>query len=423
MALLSLCYLITLGFIASLLYKKRHFDELRDSISYRIHVNGIRGKSSVARYVAAILRDAGLRTYGKTTGTAARVILPNGHDAAIPRPGYANVSEQIGMISSFAEDDAQAIVMECMAINPDYQDWLESKLMHSQIAIITNVRIDHQEQMGETLADIARSMSRSIPHNSVLITAEQNPEILEIFFQECQRRQSRLLLAPINSITAADVASFGHVAHPDNVAIGVAVATMLGIPAQRAIRAMALAPPDPGAFHLEHLYLFGKDIIWANLFAVNDKESFAQIARMLAQSFPTHYRIAMLNNREDRPSRVEMFVKLAEEDYLANAIVALGDYEQRVSDAAAHGQARVALMGNTSRYAKRTGASLMRSIVGLSDRPSILLVGTVNIHTLQSQHILEYLSHFTGENSLEEIAFYRPHHKRRRSRLSQESQA
>ena len=37
-------------------------------------MNGTRGKSSVTRLVAAGLREGGLKTFAKTTGTAPRVI-------------------------------------------------------------------------------------------------------------------------------------------------------------------------------------------------------------------------------------------------------------------------------------------------------------------------------------------------------------
>ena len=39
-------------------------------IPLRIHVNGTRGKSSVTRLIAAGLREGGMRTFAKTTGTA-----------------------------------------------------------------------------------------------------------------------------------------------------------------------------------------------------------------------------------------------------------------------------------------------------------------------------------------------------------------
>ena len=45
-----------------------------EEFEHRIHVNGIRGKSSVTRLIAAALREGKVKTLGKTTGTAARTI-------------------------------------------------------------------------------------------------------------------------------------------------------------------------------------------------------------------------------------------------------------------------------------------------------------------------------------------------------------
>jgi len=63
-------------------------------IPIRIHVNGTRGKSSVTRLVAAGLRAAGVKTCAKTTGTLARMILPDGSELPIYRPAGANIIEQ-----------------------------------------------------------------------------------------------------------------------------------------------------------------------------------------------------------------------------------------------------------------------------------------------------------------------------------------
>jgi poly-gamma-glutamate synthase PgsB/CapB len=302
---------------------------------------------------------------------------------------------------SFAAHGARAVIMECMAINPDYQDWLENKVMHSQITIITNVRIDHQEEMGDTLLDIARSLARSIPRKAILITAETKPEVVAIFKEVCEKKGTKLFLADPKRVKPRDLALFSHVAHADNVTIGLTVAELFGIPHDRAIRAMAGALPDPGAFHLESFTLFGKEVVWANLFAVNDKESFAQLATVLARNYPRHYRIVMLNNRHDRPSRVEMFCELAQNEYRADAIVALGDYEERVHAAITRKDVTVALLGNNSRFATSSGEKLLRIILGLakSDRQKILLVGTVNIHTTQSQRILPVISKVAGEKT------------------------
>ncbi len=402
--MLAICYVVLELFVAILIANKLSFDKTRNSIRYRIHVNGIRGKSTVTRYTAAILRDAGIRTFGKTTGTAARVIMPDGQDAMIQRRGYPNVNEQLRMIRSFAARKAQAVVMECMAINPDYQDWLESKVMHSQIVIITNVRIDHQEEMGKELTDIARSLARSIPKKAILITAERRSDVLAILQAECDRKDTKLIQAPTWKVSERDLATFGHVAHKENVAIGLAVAKLFNLPAEQALNSMAAAPADPGAFQIQTFEQKGKQVKWANLFAVNDKESFAQIADGLAKKYAGYYRVALLNNRHDRPSRVEMFAKLAQDNLQANAIVALGDYEERVKKSVDRVGTKVALFGNNSRHAADSGRELTDKVMALSDESGnkkVLVVGTVNIHTQQSENILEHIAEITKSNLLD----------------------
>ena len=74
--LLSLIIIILiLGFIEIIF----HLKALK-KIPIRIHVNGIRGKSSVVRLIAAGLRESGLKTFAKTTGTIPRIINEKGND-------------------------------------------------------------------------------------------------------------------------------------------------------------------------------------------------------------------------------------------------------------------------------------------------------------------------------------------------------
>ena len=153
--------------------------------------------------------------------------MPDGKDAIIERKGYPNVNEQLRIIRSFAARKAKAVVVECMAINPDYQDWLENKVMRSTHVIITNVRIDHQEEMGKELTDIARSLARSIPTKAILITAERRPDVLAILRAECKRKGTRLIQAPTEQVKEQDLTKFDHVAHKENVAIGLAVAKLI----------------------------------------------------------------------------------------------------------------------------------------------------------------------------------------------------
>ena len=77
-----------------------------EQIPTRIHVNGTRGKSSVARLIAAGLRESGLRTCCKTTGTLPQMILPDGSEfvVRVANRGEGNgdyrVGDQLGIAFS-----------------------------------------------------------------------------------------------------------------------------------------------------------------------------------------------------------------------------------------------------------------------------------------------------------------------------------
>lgn len=150
-------------FVAGVLEQRRHDANLR-SIRTRVLVNGIRGKSSITRLCAGALRGGELRVVAKTTGTAARYIWPDGSEAPVYRKfNIANVVEQIGIVRRAAAEDPDALVMECMAVMPALQEVNQRKLLQSTIGVVSNVREDHMEEMGPTLEDIARSLSRGCP--------------------------------------------------------------------------------------------------------------------------------------------------------------------------------------------------------------------------------------------------------------------
>ncbi|MDH7484549.1 MAG: hypothetical protein QHH01_07975, partial [Spirochaetales bacterium] len=88
-------------------------------IPVRILVNGTRGKSTVTRLIAAGLRAGGTPVMAKVTGSAARLILLNGEERAIPRKGRTSVMEHGWFMREAARSGAEAIVAECMAIRPD----------------------------------------------------------------------------------------------------------------------------------------------------------------------------------------------------------------------------------------------------------------------------------------------------------------
>lgn len=376
------------SYISYALFFCNYFEKQRNKIKWRIHINGIRGKSTVTRYVAAVFRESGYHTFGKTTGSAARIIQPDGEDFDFKRKGYPNINEQVKIVKEFCHQKAEAIVMECMATNPVYAQWLEEKVMNSHLGILTNVRYDHADQMGETLEEIAESLSKTIPSNGILITAETNPRLLQILKKNAIQKNSQLVVATKHQVSSRDLEGFSHFAIEENIAIGYEVAQILGVSKERALKAMQSAIADPGAFALQRISFEGHEIVWANLFAVNDRESFIELCHKLFKQYPNYTRVVILNNRHDRPTRVELFAHMAQ-DLEFNRVITFGDYESAVNEVFSAEPTRVINLGNSSRFKAASAIETLSQIAyGLSSQ--IILIGTVNIHTPQAERIIHF---------------------------------
>jgi poly-gamma-glutamate synthase PgsB/CapB len=257
--------------ITGLMEQRRHHRHLR-SIPRRIVVNGIRGKSSITRLCAGALRGGGLVTVAKTTGTAARFISPDGREEPVYRKfGLANIVEQIGIVRRAAAYRPDALVIECMAVLPDLQEINERKLIQSTICVISNVREDHLTEMGPTLDDVARSLSRSMPAGGICVTAEQDR--VQLLRAEAARRGTTLIQVNPESVSDHEIRRFPYITFKENVAIALAVAELAGVDRDTALTGMTAARPDPGTVAV-HTYQAGqRQITIANIFAANDPAS------------------------------------------------------------------------------------------------------------------------------------------------------
>jgi poly-gamma-glutamate synthase PgsB/CapB len=257
--------------VAGIVEQRNHYRNLM-AIPARIVVNGIRGKSSITRLCAGALRGGGLRTVAKTTGTAARFIVPDGTEEPIHRKfGLANVVEQIAVVRRAAAWRPDALVIECMAVLPDLQEVNEQKFVRSTICVISNVREDHLDEMGPTLDDVARSLARSMPVGGVCVTAER--ERLHILQAEADRRNCKLVPVDPGSVSDADMARFRWITFRENVAIAFAVASLCGVDREEALAGMVAARPDPGTVAVDNYLTRRGRIAFANVFAANDPES------------------------------------------------------------------------------------------------------------------------------------------------------
>jgi gamma-polyglutamate synthase len=295
---LSLAALVAAG-----VAERRRHERRLEAIPVRILVNGSRGKSSVTRLCAGALRGGGRRVVAKTTGTAPRMIWPDAHETPIERRyGIANITEQIGVIRDAAVREPDAVVVECMAVDPALQEITQSTLVRSTIGVITNVRQDHLSEMGPRLRDVARALSSTMPRNGVCVTAATAATgILEA---EARRRNCRLVYADPDSVADIDMEPFGPFAFKENVAVAIAVAAELGISRHLALRGMWSSPPDPGVLSAEEYHLGGKVVRFANILAANDPAStVANFERLYDWGLIRPPVFTVINCRPDRLDR------------------------------------------------------------------------------------------------------------------------
>ena len=317
---------ITLGILLLILISfglvESHFHRYAlAQLPIRIHVNGSRGKSSVTRLIAAGLRAGGLKTLAKTTGTAPRIIDENGKDRVIHRLRSASIGEQVRLLRNFAKKEPDAVVMECMAVSPQYQWVSEHNMIQSTMGVITNVRPDHLDEMGFTLKDNAMSLSNTIPYNGTMITIEGDlnrdgklddldQQISDVFMDVAEERNTKLYHVSTENISSKYMGRFEYLEHIDNVALALKVCTLNGVDEKTALDGMIEAQPDPGATIIWELNFSGKRNFFVNLLAANDPASTYSVFKQLEPQIGNMPLCIFLNTREDRRFRTHQMLDL-----------------------------------------------------------------------------------------------------------------
>lgn len=296
-------------------------------IPVRIHVNGTRGKSSVTRLIAAGLRGGGKRVCAKTTGTTARMILPDGRELPIFRPAGANVREQIRVVRVASEFEAEVLVVECMALQPELQWMSERWFVRATHGVITNARPDHLDVMGPGPDDVAWALCGMVPLDGVLYTAEVARR--HILQEACRDRGTNFIgiePADVSAVDEADLDGFAHREHPDNVALALRICADLGVDRTTALAGMWAGKADPGALSEHHLDFFGRRLLFFNGFAANDPMSSEMIWSYAISKHPdVPQHIALINCRADRADRSRQLAEAVAAWPGVDLIVLIGD--------------------------------------------------------------------------------------------------
>ena len=158
-------------------------------IDTRIVVSGIRGKSSTTRRLDDVFRRRGYDTLTKITGNQPHLIH-NGGVVPLNREGprttlYENIDvfrEYVPKLAKYSPEDVA--IFENQGITEYTTRLINESFLDPHIIVLTNIRRDHQDTLGETRAEIAQSFAKSVSPNAHIVCGEQHPIIYEYLERE-----------------------------------------------------------------------------------------------------------------------------------------------------------------------------------------------------------------------------------------------
>ena len=142
---------------------------------------------------------------------------------------------------------------------------------------------------------------------------------------------------------------------------------------------------------IKELSIGDKHVTWANLFAVNDRESMvAAMEKLVPYRTELTTSVGILNNRSDRQRRAMQFADVGVRDLSFDRLVTFGAYEALVTDRILeNGYPRDRVINLGDEHHPSLDEIVDRMILQMPTE-HVLVVGFVNIHTHQAEQMLEY---------------------------------
>jgi len=165
-----------------------------------VHVTGTNGKTSTSRMIESVLRAHGLRTGLLTSPHLVRLserIVVDGEPIADADlvANWDDIQPYLGMVdadltaageraltffealtvlafASFADAPVDVVVLEVGMGG----EWDSTNVADGQVAVITPVALDHQDRLGDTVAEIARTKAGIVKPSASVVSAVQVPE-------------------------------------------------------------------------------------------------------------------------------------------------------------------------------------------------------------------------------------------------------
>ncbi len=171
-----------------------------------IHVAGTNGKGSTAAFIASVLHVAGLRTGLYTSPHLCRFaerILVGGEPLPDERLLELAAPLREGLLrhglsffeaaTAVAFEAFRAKAVDVAVVEVGLGGRLDAtNVIRPEVAVVTNVSMDHADFLGDTLAEIAAEKAGVAKAGVPLLTTESAPEVLAVLRREAEERGAEL---------------------------------------------------------------------------------------------------------------------------------------------------------------------------------------------------------------------------------------
>ena len=304
---LPLILLASAALLVGLVVERLRLDRTHRAVPLRIAVTGTRGKTSVTRLLASVLREDGRRVLAKTTGSQATLILPDGSIEEIHRRGQPSILEQKALLHRGAGLGVDVVVAEIMSIHAENHATEAHQLLKPTVVLVTNFRVDHTGAVGDTRADVAAVLALDVPEGARVFLSES--EAMPAFRDSVAASGARLTEVPAG--TAASMIQEGKGPGPadfsENLDLVVAAARSLGVDDDTIRRGVRRARHDIGALRLWQYKREASKarIFLVSAFAANDPESTMLVYDRVMKALSTGHGpcVGLITLRRDRGDR------------------------------------------------------------------------------------------------------------------------
>lgn len=304
--ILSVSIFLLYLFTESIFLKKK-----RQSLPLRITVTGIRGKTSVVRLLASVLRQNGKKVLAKTTGAKPCLIYQDGREEILKRRGLPSILEQKKLIKIAYRANADVIVSEIMSIHPENHYIESQKILKPHVVILTNIRLDHTEAMGKTKEDIASVFCLDFPKKATVFIPEKEKNSVML---DCLKEKKCNLIEIKNNVFKSsmedETALLSHI-YPQDLDIIYAICNHLNIDKKIIEKGMMDVSTDSGSLKIWQFQKNKKSVYLINGFGANDPESTRKTISKIKKILPAEYKniTGLLCLRKDRGDRTQQWIK------------------------------------------------------------------------------------------------------------------